>query len=62
MADNKIPVGSTVTLKTWPVPCKVIGHHNGDPIIQPEPICISDEEVESYTDHRGLVRIPFYQR
>jgi hypothetical protein len=57
-----IPVGSTVTLKNWPVPGKVIGHYEGDPIIQPEACMISDDAITSYTDEKGLVRIPFYQR
>lgn len=29
-----IPLGSTVKLKCWPVPGKVIGHSDGNPIIE----------------------------
>jgi hypothetical protein len=57
-----IPVGSKVKLKNWPVPGKVIGHHDGFPIIQPEPCTLSDDEIENYMDERGMVRYPFYQR
>ena len=57
-----IPVGSTVTLKCWPVPGKVIGHHDGHPIIQPEACMLSEDQIKSYTDAQGLVRIPFYHR
>ena len=57
-----IPIGSKVTLKNWPVPGVVIGHDEGVPIIQPEPCRVSDDEITSYTDEQGLVRIPFYQK
>lgn len=57
-----IPIGSTVQLKNWPVPGKVIGHHDGAPIIQPEACTVSDEQIVSYTDEKGLTRIPFYQK
>lgn len=57
-----IPIGSKVTLDCWPVPGKVIGHHDGCPIIQPEACCLSEDAITSYTDDMGLVRIPFYQR
>lgn len=61
--DNMfLPIGSTVTLKNWPVPGRVIGHHDGAPIIQPEACTVSDEQITSYTDDQGLTRIPFFQR
>ena len=60
----KLVVGSTVKLKCWPVPGKVIGHSDGSPIIELEPCVISDHDdlVESYTDANGLTCLPFYQR
>jgi len=60
----KIPIGSKVELDCWPTGGKVIGHHDGHPIIQPEPCILSDDDptIKSYTDAMGLVRIPFYQR
>jgi hypothetical protein len=57
-----IPIGSKVTLKNWPVGGKVIGHHDGHPIIQPEPCSLSVDAIESYTDEMGCTRYPFFQR
>lgn len=56
------PIGGKVELKNWPVPGKVIGYHDGAPIIQPEACTVSLDAITSYTDTKGLVRLPFYPR
>lgn len=55
-----IPVGSVITLKDSPVTAIVIGHDDGEPIIQFEPRVIGIDLIGTYTDEQGLVRIPFY--
>lgn len=60
-AQPRIPIGSTVKLKCWPVPGKIIGHSDGSPIIELEPCTISDDMIDSYTDANGLKCLPFYQ-
>lgn len=63
--DNmKLIVGSTVKLKCWPVPGKVIGFSDGHPIIELEPCAIPDvrDLIVSYTDAKGLTCLPFGQR
>jgi len=53
--DNFPPIGSTVTLENWPVGGKVIGHHDGLPIIEPTPCAIPIKCITSYTDESGTV-------
>lgn len=57
-----IPVGSTITFKDSSITAVVIGHEDGDPIVQIEPRVIGIDLVGTYTDEQGLVRIPFFQK
>lgn len=52
-----IPVGSKVTLREHqPIEGTVIGHYGLLPIIQVDPMTITEHDVLSYTDENGKVR------
>jgi hypothetical protein len=52
-----IPVGSKVMLKKWPFAGIVIGHINHVPIIRIHGTEVSVDDIVSYTDEDGDVRI-----